>query len=491
MPLQLRDYQSTAVDDIRNSYRAGNRAPIFVLPTGGGKTTTFVYIADQAAKRGTRICILVHRDHLVWQTSAELKLWGVRHGIIMAGIDELPEHDVQVASVMSLARRLDRWNDFDLLIVDECHHAVAATWKKVISHYENAKVLGVTATPARLDGKGLGHLFDELIFGPTMSELISMEFLAPYRMFVPAEQVNTKGLRKRAGDYSADEAAALMDKRKITGDAVSHFQRHLNGAPSIAFCTTVEHAQHVADEFRARGFQSTVMTGKTDTITRRQMLADLACGKLHVLTSCEVISEGTDVPTCYGSILLRPTASLTMFLQQCGRALRPKPRGQSAILLDHAGNSRLHGLPHEDRAWSLMDGIQAARADGGSAIRTCRECFAIYERTKDACPVCGTPYLPEAGSGIPRQVAGDLIEAAGMDFNGHDVRDLPFTDVMKQAKTLDQLLVIERVKGYKPGWARHYHEARQAAHARKSGKRSWRFQRSSTGQTVEVDEKPW
>lgn len=468
--VSLRDYQQSAVEAIREAYRSGRKAPLFVLPTGGGKTVTFVYIAANAARKGKRVCILVHRDRLVWQTSAELTRWGVPHGIIAAGTREL-ERPVQVASVQTLVRRLDSWPHFDLVIVDEAHHAVAGTWKKIIAHMPYALALGVTATPARLDGKGLGKIFDDMIFGPTMAELIGMGNLAPYELYAPGEVPDMKGIRKTAGDFNRGDAAAKMMKSTITGDAVSHYQRHVGGRPAIAFCVTVAHAEAVARQFREAGFRAATIDGDMEKTDQRRMIEDLGRGRLQVLTSCELISEGVDVPVCQAAILLRPTQSLTLYLQQVGRALRPKEDGSPAIILDHAGNSLRHGLPDAPRQWTLADGfIQGSKAEREKRLtRICKHCFAVFEVFRKACPVCGG--VVEAEKGLPRHVAGELVKAAGMSFPT-DIRDLSIREVLRQAKTREQLQVVARIRGFREGWVDHVLAGKQRAREQ-SGRRHY------------------
>jgi DNA repair protein RadD len=464
MTIVLRDYQKRGIEAIRDAYRRGRRAPLYVLATGAGKTVMFSYLTYHAARRGGRVIILVHRDHLVRQSSDALTEWGCPHGVIFPTYPERHERPVQVASVQSLRRRIERWTDYDptLIVIDEGHHATASTWTKIIEAFPTAKLLSVTATPARLDGKGLIRHFDDLILGPSMQELILNGYLAQYRMFAPQVRPDLSGVRRAMGDFKVDALAAVMDVPTLTGDAVKHYDKHLAGAPSIAFAVTVKHASHIAEQFRKAGRQATVIEGNTDPIMRKQMLRDLGTGQLNVLCSCEVISEGVDVPVCQGAILLRPTESVTLYLQQVGRALRPKPDGSDAVILDHAGNSLRHGLPDDDRVWSLADGLVATngRKRPGAAIRTCSMCFAIFAGTTE-CPVCGHDNKVERD--LPRTVDGELSE----QHPAFIAKAREIEQSAKMQKTLDFLQRKEERMGYRPGWHRHVFRAAVQKEARK------------------------
>jgi superfamily II DNA or RNA helicase len=370
-------------------------------------------------------------------------------------------------------------------IVDEAHHAVAGTWETVLNSVPG-RILGVTATPARLDGKGLGHLFDDILFGPSMADLIGMGYLARPRTFRPS-QPNMKGMKKSGGDYNRGQAEQVMDQKHVTGDAVEHYSKIMQGAPTLVFCTTNRHAEHVREQYSAAGFRAARMDQDTPMAERRQMLHDLAQGRINILTSCEVISEGTDVPQCYGSQLLRPTDSLVLYLQQCGRALRPKPNGEDAIILDHAGNSHRHGLPEADRKWSLDKGVEETK-EGTGGIRTCDQCFAVMPSAQKVCPVCGAEKQTAKTRIMPRQRAGELLEAEGIQVGPRqDPATMPLKELTKKAQSLDQLKAIEKVRGYRPGWAERFQEGREKTKSRVQQYKNreagyWRF---GTG------ERPW
>jgi superfamily II DNA or RNA helicase len=407
MSIALRPYQLAAVASIREAFRQRHRAVLFVLPTGGGKTVIFSHIAEQAASKGSRICILVHRQELLRQASASLQSLGVRHGLISPRHPmDLSAH-VQVASVQTLARRLHKLPSslFQLLVVDEAHHSNAGTWAKVLDHFQAARVLGVTATPCRTDGRGLGEWYSEMVLGPTAAELTAAGFLAPSKVFAPPGP-SLLGLRKRMGDYDMDEAGERMQQGDVMGDCLAHYRRYLDGLTAIAFCCSVAHAVAVAEMFQREGVPASHIDGTMDAQTREQLLADLGAGRLKVLTSCSLIGEGVDVPSVAGCILLRPTQSVSLHLQMIGRCLRPQP-GKTAVILDHVANYKEHGHHLEDREWTLEGRVKRDR-DAAPSVKVCPECFATVLSGTATCPECGHDF--EAKKRGMKHHDGDLVE---------------------------------------------------------------------------------
>jgi len=463
----LREYQTHDVDALRHSYRRGRRAPLYTLPTGGGKTIVFCYIAKNAVNAGRRVLILVHRAELLRQASRALTTWGVPHGRIMPG-EGLTGHHVQVASVQTVVRRLARIAAPDIVVVDEAHHAAAATWQKIIDAYPRARLLGVTATPMRLDGKGLGvhagGYFDDLIIGPSMQELITQGFLVPPRVFASARHLNLAGIATRAGDYARDQLERVMSERAIVGDAVEHYARHCPGKPAIAFCVSLAHADAVAQRFNAAGFRARRIDGAMNDGDRLAVVNDLSSGNLDVMVSVDLVSEGFDVPVCAAAIMLRPTQSEGMYLQQVGRALRPAPGKTSAFILDHAGNCARHGLPQDERLWTL-DG--RARREAAPEVIQCPSCFAMLPANTRVCPECENTLdfstidaQRITGAGNMRtveQVDGTLIELTPEMI---EARRRARAAEVGRAQTLDDLRVIERARGYRRGWAEHVLRAR-------------------------------
>lgn len=411
-------------------------------------TVLFTYIAASLAARQRRAWILVHRQELLTQTSRALTEWGVDHALVSPQFSFVPHAALQVASVQTLVRRLDKLPAPDLIICDEAHHAVSPTYRTIIERHP-VKLLGVTATPARLDGKGLGDMFSKMVIGPTVADLTRDGFLAPATVFAPPSQIDMQGVGKVAGDYARGETAARVDKPTITGDAVQHYTRICPGVPAIAFCVSVVHAEHVARDFAAAGYRAASVDGSMPDPQRRSLIQGLASGSVQVLTSCDLISEGLDIPSVTAAILLRPTYSLALARQQIGRALRPAAGKARAVILDHAGNVLRHGLPTEEIEWTLESGGRRKTGDGGKAVgvKQCAECFCAYPATADHCPECGT--IPAKQPREVEQIAGDLVE---FDAILADKRKAAARAEVGRAKTLDELKRIARERNYRYGW---------------------------------------
>lgn len=484
--MQLRDYQSDLAHSIRLSLRTGRKAPLVVAPTGSGKTVLFSYIADGAGRKGKRVMILVHRQELLDQTSRTLREFDVQHGMIAAGRMPDPFQHVQLAAVQTVIRRPVA-HEPDIIVVDEAHHATAGSWKKVIERFPRAVLLGFTATPERLDGKGLADIFDDLIRGPEVRDLIQRGFLCPPVYFAPPNGLDLGGVHTSMGDFAKDEVNAKVDKPTITGDAVEHYRRICHAQPAIAFCASIKHAEHVAEAFRAAGYRAAALDGTLTTEERRDRVRALGDGRLHVMTSCEIVSEGFDLPVCSAAILLRPTKSLALHLQQIGRVLRVAPNKPRAIILDHVGNLHRHGLAEDVREWSLEGANvrKAKKQDGPEVqVRQCPECFACHPPAP-RCPECGHTYI--AREREIEQVNGTLTQIGGLVDERHrqcpgcqhvhsrwdascprcgHIHDLARARRKEQrrADTYEELVQLGRRRGYKRPeiWARHVFQSRQS-----------------------------
>lgn len=457
----LRPYQAALVSDIRGAF-SRHRRVLAVAPTGAGKTATFAYIATATANKGNTVIIVAHRAEIVEQIGVALDRMGVRHGRIQPGRVRTGD-PIQVAMIQTLARRLDKVPQPSLLVIDEAHHGVAGSWKTVTNEWAKAKILGVTATPRRLDGKGLAAAFDEMLIGPSMADLIRDGFLAGYDYLAPPQKADLSGVRMSMGDFAINEVAEIMDKQAITGDAVSHYRKHLNGRPAIAFCVTVAHAEHVAQQFNDAGFRAASVDGTMDKSERRSRIEAIGNGGLQVLTSCELISEGVDVPVVAGAILLRPTKSVGAFLQQCGRVLRPKPDGSRAVILDHVGNVHNHGMPCASREWSLS--IKPKKSSP-ALMATCKACFKVFIVSpgwKDGQAQCGDePGCVFAGlvseKKAPEQIAGELETmlaspewTRGISLTG--AKGPEWFRLLRLADSIEKLREIGVARGYKASWA--------------------------------------
>lgn len=453
--ITLRPYQATAVESIKDRLRKGDRSVLFVLPTGGGKTVIFSYIAQQAASKGSRVCIVVHRVELLDQASRSLTAMGIDHGLIASGRSMNLQAKVQVASVGTLARRLDKLpaDLLQLLIIDEAHHSNAETFAQIIQHFHTARLIGVTATPIRGDGKGLGAFYQSMVIGPSSQWLTDNGFLAPAKVFAPPLGFTVKGLRKRMGDFDMSQAGAQLAGAQIMGDAVGHYLSHLDGKTAITFCCSIAHAVATAEAFVSRGINAASIDGTMDAGHRRQLLADLGAGELKVLTSCSLIGEGVDVPSVAGCIMLRPTQSLGLHLQMIGRALRPQENKQ-AIVLDHVGNVERLGHHLDEQPWSL-DGVPKAKRDAAPSVKVCPKCFIAMSSRVSACENCGHEFQPDKKQLVT--VAGQLQEIE----RNHRARLRK--QEQAQAQTIDQLIAVGNSRGMKNphGWAQHIIAARR------------------------------
>jgi len=444
----LRSYQTAGVTAIRARFAEGASRVLFQSPTGSGKTVLFAFIVQNAAVRGNRVILLGHRQEIFEQIAAALTELGVPHGIIAAGYSETLA-PVQVASVATLVRRLDRLqHGVDLLVIDEAHHAVAGTWSRILTALPNTKVLGVTATPERLDGKGLGEIFDTLVIGPAVAELIEHGYLAPFTTYAPSRALDLSRVRTRMGDYAVDQLADVMSDTVVIGSAVDEYARLCPGAPAVAFCVDIKHSETVAERFADAGYRAAHVDGETDKSERRKLIQALASGNLQTLTNCGLVSEGLDVPGVVAVILLRPTRSLTLHLQQVGRALRPASSKAKALILVHAQNSYRHGLPDAPRTWSL-DGRAQVRSPE-PVVRRCPECGALVPIAALRCNECGI-ILREPAPPVPRiEVrSGSLVEINHM-------RSTSYRQAMRWAgESEDRLRLVASARGYKRGWVFH------------------------------------
>lgn len=467
-----RDYQELLMEKVLVSFRRGKRRPVVVAATGSGKTVVFSCIAQRAATKGNKVLILAHRDQLIKQASSKLRDYGVEHGIIMAGFTPNPMAKVQVASVQTLVRRLAKIRFVpDLIIIDEAHLSAAKSYVDILNHFGKALVIGFTGSPCRLDGKPLGAesggIYDDLIQAITVRELIDRGFLVQPKVFGAEHELDLSGIKKSMGDYKTDELAAVVDKPKITGDAIKMYRKICPDAPAVAWCVTVEHAQRVADEFNANGIKAAMLCGEHDGPYREKVLKGLDSGEIKVVTFVGILIEGVDCPAISAIILLRPTMSLSSYLQVIGRGLRPwvNPRtGEKknvCYVLDHSSLWRRHGFADEVREWDLNGEVKRAgkkeKVEEKVDLIQCKGCFVIFNPAP-ACPHCGK--VVEVKVRKIEHVDGELVEITP------EMADAMRRSKKKEvqgAKTLEELQRIAAQRGYSSAWAKHTWEARQRA----------------------------
>lgn len=454
--MQLREYQKKCVEDVRAAYRTGARAPLLTAPTGSGKTSMFSCICKGASERGNKVWILVHRQELIDQVSQALSEFEVRHGVIAPAFRTENRLTVQVASVFSLVRRMASLAPPDLIIIDEAHHAIlSSTWGKIIAAYPKARLLGVTASPTRLSGEGLGDIFDRLISGPTVQALIDDGWLSTVRVFAPPT-IDVSQVHMQMGDFKKSELGAAVDKPKVTGDAIEHYQKLTPGQRAVVFCVSIEHARNMAAAARGVGLTAVMIDGTMDRELRRGVVNDFKNGHINWLVTVDLVSEGFDCPGIEVGISLRPTQSLGLWLQQCGRCLRTAPGKSTATILDHAGNSLRHGLPTEERAWTLDGAARSnVRQNSGASVRVCPKCFSAQRSGKPSCSGCGHVFAVEPR--VVEKESGTLTEITQEQIEARRERQK-----VGRAPTLEALVELGRMRNYKDPrkWAEYVMQGR-------------------------------
>lgn len=431
----LRDYQLKAIELLRQN---AHRRPLLTVGTGAGKTTIAAEVIRLTTKRGKRSIFLVHRRELVDQAVDRLRQFGIRAGRILAGHPEDRDRPVQVASIPSLLRR-EHW-PADLVIVDECAHAVSASWKRCLDRYPPpALVIGLTATPIRLDGRGLGDLFGCIIEPVTTMELIRQGYLVEPRVFAPP--IDLRGVHVVHGDYSIPELAERVTK--LVGSITRTWQQHCAGQSTVAFAVNVEHSNAIVEAFRALGVRAEHVDYKTAPKIRARILKDLRDAKLDLVSQVQLLSEGWDLPTLQCAILARPTKSLALFRQMVGRIMRPPG---PVTVLDHAGNHHEHGLVTTPIEWSLDD-VPKKKAREGEAVRTCPVCFAVVSSSVMVCPECGAALTVRDEADQPGvENPGELVE-----LSMRAPRD-------EKEETYRKLVRAASDRAYSVGWARNQYK---------------------------------
>lgn len=456
--IQLRGYQQKLSNEIFDAWAGGLDNVLGILPTGGGKTATF---SDIILNRDAPSCAIAHRQELVGQISLALARNGVRHRItgpskviklcVNQHMEELgrsyfdPNSWHAVAGVDTLIRRHDELRDWTkhvkLWVEDEAHHVLTNNkWGKSVLMFPNAQGLGVTATPCRADGRGLGRefggVFDEMIEGPTMRELIDMGYLTDYRIFTPPSDFHRPTIVGASGDYTRDGMRKATKESKIVGDVVEHYLRIAKGKLGVTFVPDLETAREVAAQFNASGVPAEVVSSESTDEERINALRKFKNRQLLQLVNVDLFGEGFDLPAIEVVSFARPTESLSLYIQQFGRVLRlllerhisvnweqltPEARKQAVanstkpfgIIIDHVGNVERHRLPDARREWTLerrQSRGSSIPKDGIPPMWTCRECLGSWEKIHTACLDCGTPRPEPTSRSGPEFVDGDLVE---------------------------------------------------------------------------------
>lgn len=435
IPIELRDYQIEAIGKTALAWRNGYRRPCIVIPCGGGKSVITAEMAKRTTDRGNRVLFLVHRRELCEQIERTFTGWGVNMTLC------------QVGMVQTITRRIDRIEPPKLIITDENHHCLAKSYRRIYETFRSAYGVGVTATPIRLNGGGLGEINDKLIIGPSVRELIFRNCLSDFDYYAPQVADLSDLKRKSTGDYDMTQAAELLMDKAIYGDILKHYQKLADGVKAVCYCATIDHSKEMAQRFQEAGIPAAHIDGDTPKDKRAQIIKDFREGRLQILCNVDLISEGFDVPDCGCCILLRPTKSLTLFIQQSMRSMRYVP-GKRAVIIDHVGNVHRFGLPDQDRAWSLDPKPDKAK-ENLVHVRQCPECYFTHN-SAPVCPNCGHIY---------QKTKEEILEEKKEQELAKIERKVAMIDSAEECSNAKELFALAKKKGYKSGWA--YYQAKE------------------------------
>lgn len=447
MAFELFDYQQSLVNRARKAFIEGYQAPCIVSPCGSGKSVVIAEIVRLTTMNHKRVLFLVHRRELVQQIEQTL-------------LDNQVDMEyVTLGMVMTVVRRLETYPPFDLIVIDENHHTLAKSYRKIIDHF-HTKVLGFTATPVRLNGDGLGEVNDTLILGPTPKWLIEHQRLAPYEYYSINLSDNSKLKKNSTGDYTNDSMDDSF-KKTIFGDVVGHYQKLANGQKTILYAHSIAFSKMFTQQFNDAGITAAHVDGTTASTERQRIMDDFRDGRITVLCNVDLIGEGFDVPDCTAVILARPTASLSLYIQQSMRAMRYRP-DKTATIIDHVANVTIHGLPDMEREWSLAKKPRRKQEVEPYPIWTCYlehgGCGMVFpkesvmmERFEDykieICPDCLMEHKIDIVASI-KEIKKD-VELVRIDDNTAFYAKRNW----KKAKSYQELSEIGKAKGYKPSWA--------------------------------------
>jgi superfamily II DNA or RNA helicase len=439
--VHLRHYQADAIARVDDAVANGVRRVLLVAATGSGKTTIAGFMILRAIERGERVVFLAHRRELILQAYRRLLDLGLTSdqvGVIMGNDPRRrPGAHVQVASVDTLRRRARP--AADVVFYDEAHRSLSATQRALAAGWPDALHIGLTATPYGPDGAGMGAAYDELVVVASPRQLIAEGFLVEPRVFtVPAlQRPDLKGVRVARGDYAQAELEAALDRQALVGNIVEHWKRLADGVRTVVFAVSIAHSKHITERFIEAGVAAEHLDGETPTAERDAVLARLDLGDTRVVSGVGVLAEGWDQPSVKCAILARPTKSTGLYLQQAGRILRPW-NDEPAIILDHAGCALEHGLPQDDRVFTLEGKKKRGGVSLEAPTRVCPDCAAVVAVTTRVCPECGKQLL--ATREAPVEAPGDLVETSADDVRRH---------------AFDMLCAEATARGFKTGWAFH------------------------------------
>ena len=404
--------------------------------TGGGKSVIASEIAKKATLKGNRVLFLVHRKELCEQIESTFKWWGVDMTLCTVGM------------VQTITRRLHKIEKPALIITDENHHSPSKTYKRIYEYFPDAPLVGVTATPIRLSGEGMSDVNDILVEGPTAKWLIENGYLAPYEYYAPPT-VDTDKLKHRAGEFVIEDE----DYADVYGDVIKHYHKLADGKQAICYCASVSTSKLTAEEFNLNGITAAHIDGDTPKQERTEIIEKFRNKEIKVLTNCEILGEGLDVQGCEVCILLRPTESLSLYIQQSMRCMRPGPN-KTAIIIDHVGNVFRHGFPDDDRAWSLEGKKKSKKKQENEVfVKQCPQCYFTYSKVM-TCPSCG--YKVEK---TQRELEYDKeveLQHVTEERKKHIIEQANTRKDISECRTFQECVEWCKMNGKKTGYAYYY-----------------------------------
>lgn len=437
----LREYQQNLINATFQSFNDGFNAPCIVLPCGGGKSVIVAEIAKIYTEKFKKVLFLVHRKELCEQITDTFNSWGVNMLYC------------QIAMVQTIARRLKATEYPDLIITDENHHSLAETYKKIYTYFSNAKRIGVTATPERINGQGLADVNDKLIVGVTPKWLIENKYLSPYDYYAP--DIKIPKFHIKHGDFDIAEVSKWFteNQKKIYGDVIKNYNKIAFGKQCICYLPSIEISRFTAKNFSDNGITSAHIDGETPKNERENIIRDFRNGKIKILCNVDIISEGFDVPDCEGVILLRPTKSLILYTQQAMRCMRYKPN-KTAIIIDHVNNVSHFGFPDAEREWTLEGHPKKKREATEQAVKVCPKCFRTFPLNTRICQNCG--FMFEREKREAEHINMDLKLISGANLESKVKHYLTPSD----CQTVEELKIYAKQHGYKSGWVYYQQKSR-------------------------------
>lgn len=438
--MMLRDYQEAIFIKATDAFRNGARGVCCVLPCRSGKSYIMAQMIDKA--KGN-VLVLAHRHTLINQHKDLLKSLGVL------------TNKVRVESVFTEASRLGRYapNDVDLIIIDEAHLSEAASYRKVCEYYDCKRVL-FTATPSRLDGKPL-TLADALITGITATELIERGAISDYDYYAPDLNLDIDNVDMVAGEYNNGQLTDLMCQSAIYGDVLKYYRQLGDNRQAIAYCTSVKHSEQTAQMFTDNGISAISIDGSMSQKERNKKMDMFRNGDVQILCNCNLISEGVTLPNASVALLLRPTCSLPLFIQQSCRVLTPM-QGKKAVIIDFVNNVQKHGMPTETHNWSLTQPVEKRKQfneDGTLSIRQCENCFKCF-KTAPVCPYCGHTHKVK-GRELKSVTEVELKRIEAIEKEEQEKQKKAARKEQGMCKSYQELYELAKKRGYKnpSGWA--------------------------------------